>query len=123
MLQAKLKQNFFFNSDILILPSYHEGLPLVIMEALGAGCAIMATPVGSIPEVLQDENCLWVDIASVESIKKQLLCLTNEKLILFKEANKQLGELYTFKEHINKLSEIYQETISKGEECISVKIF
>ena len=120
---GEAKTKLFFNSDVLILPSYHEGLPLVIMEALGAGCAIMATPVGSIPEVLQDENCLWVDIASVESIKKQLLCLTNEKLILFKEANKQLGELYTFKEHINKLSEIYQETISKGEECISVKIF
>jgi glycosyltransferase involved in cell wall biosynthesis len=41
-------------ADILVLPSYDEGLPLVILEALANGVAVVCTPVGEIPSVLQD---------------------------------------------------------------------
>jgi glycosyltransferase involved in cell wall biosynthesis len=37
--------------DIFILPSYDEGLPLALLEAMSAGLACIVTPVGSIPEV------------------------------------------------------------------------
>lgn len=42
------------NSDALILPAYDEGLPLVILEALASRTPVICTPVGSIPEVLQN---------------------------------------------------------------------
>jgi glycosyltransferase involved in cell wall biosynthesis len=41
-------------SSALILPAYDEGLPLVILEALASRTPVICTPVGSIPEVLQD---------------------------------------------------------------------
>lgn len=103
------KTKLFHSSDMLILPSYHEGLPIVIMEALAAGCAIMSTKVGAIPEVLSDDNCYWIEIASAEDIADKLKRITPEELAAQKIANKILGNDYSFVEHVIKLSNIYKQ--------------
>jgi glycosyltransferase involved in cell wall biosynthesis len=44
-------------ADVLVLPSYHEALPLVLLEAASLGVPVVATPVGAIADVfthLQD---------------------------------------------------------------------
>jgi glycosyltransferase involved in cell wall biosynthesis len=41
-------------ADVLALPSYHEGLPVVICEAMLSQRAIVATNVGGIPEIIED---------------------------------------------------------------------
>lgn len=54
---AGVKSNvdeYLFMSDIFILPSTDEGLPMAIIEAMRAGLPIISTPVGGIPEMLKD---------------------------------------------------------------------
>lgn len=46
-------QKLLGSADIMVLPSYHEGLPLVILESLGAGTPVIATSVGAIPQFIR----------------------------------------------------------------------
>ena len=45
---------FLHASDIFVLPSAYEANALVVLEALAAGCPVIATPVGFAPEVVVD---------------------------------------------------------------------
>lgn len=53
--KAKL-HDIYCEHHILIIPSSTEGFPIVLMEAMSRGCAVMATPVGDIPYHVDDHN-------------------------------------------------------------------
>ncbi len=56
-------------SDLLVLPSHDEVLPLVILEALAHGLAVVCTPVGEIPSLLADGvNACFVMAGNVEAL-------------------------------------------------------
>lgn len=48
--------NIYWNSHILLLTSETEGFPLVVIEAMANGCAIIATPVGDIPAHVNEQQ-------------------------------------------------------------------
>ncbi|MFZ5987264.1 MAG: glycosyltransferase family 4 protein [Bacillota bacterium] len=68
--------------DILVLPSYAEGLPMSVLEAIGKGLAIVSTNVGGIAEaVLDGENGFIVSPGDVERLSEKLeLLITNPDL-------------------------------------------
>jgi glycosyltransferase involved in cell wall biosynthesis len=46
----------FASFDIFVLPSFGEGMPMAVLEAMAAGKAIIATKVGEIPKLLLNED-------------------------------------------------------------------
>ena len=39
---------------LIVMPSYSEGLPNILLEAMACGTAVLATSVGAIPDIVQD---------------------------------------------------------------------
>jgi glycosyltransferase involved in cell wall biosynthesis len=46
--------NYLNQLQLIVIPSYTEGLPNVMLEALSCGTPVLATPVGAIPDILHD---------------------------------------------------------------------
>lgn len=75
-------------SDIFVFPTYNEGLPNALMEAMACGLPVVATKVGGIPEVVRDgQNGILIDKKNVTSIEHSI-----EKLIENKSMCKKMGE-------------------------------
>ena len=60
-------------ADVLVLPSYDEGLPLVILEAMAQGVAVVCTPVGEIGQVIEGgQQALFVAPGDPTALAHQL---------------------------------------------------
>lgn len=67
------------DSDVLLLPSHQEGLPMAVLEGMAAGLAVLTTPVGGIPEVIDDDaNGLLVRPGDDAAIAAALQRLTDD---------------------------------------------
>lgn len=63
-------------SDIFVLPTFSEGLPIALLEAMSVGLPIISTPVGAIPEVMEDgKNGFLVAPGDVDSLTKKIILL------------------------------------------------
>ena len=66
--RQKIKK-YYLNADCYILPTYHEGFPRTLYEAMIFGTPIVTTFVGGIGAIMKDGvNCKKIDVRSVDSI-------------------------------------------------------
>jgi glycosyltransferase involved in cell wall biosynthesis len=70
-------------SDVLVLPSHDEVLPLVVLEALANRVAVICTPVGELPTVLDDgENARIVPVRDVDALANALTEVLGDDALL-----------------------------------------
>jgi glycosyltransferase involved in cell wall biosynthesis len=80
--RGREKVDLLKNASFFVLPSYNEGLPMAILEAMAAGLAVVATPVGGIPEVVRDgDNGFLVRPGDVETLAEKLALLANDRTL------------------------------------------
>jgi glycosyltransferase involved in cell wall biosynthesis len=71
------KEALLSTASIFVLPSYYEGLPMSVLEAMAWGVPVITTPVGGIPEVVRhgEEGVIVQpgDIVGLTAALRQLL--------------------------------------------------
>lgn len=104
------KCKLFSMCDVFILPSYFEGLPISILEAMSYGLPVIATQVGAIPEIITSEkNGILITPGHIDEIG-----LAIKKLLNDPDLRKRMGEISKHQslkflpEHIEKeLTDLY----------------
>lgn len=87
----------YLDADVYILPTYHEGFPRTLYEAMIFGTPIVTTFVGGISGIMiHKKNCLQIQPKSVESIVSSLLFVQqnyDEMVTLAKNASITIKEI------------------------------
>ena len=106
-------------ADVVVVPSVRDragnvdGLPNVLLEALGAGCAVVATRVAGIPDVIRDgENGLLVperDPAALASALTRLHHEPQTRRQLGAAARRTVEETFTWGAAVSAFSKAYVE--------------
>lgn len=79
-IEGQSKLDLFQDSDIFVLPSYTEIFPVVIVEAMAAGMPVIATPVGAVPEIIQDGiNGFIVPVGDHRSLAERIRYLVQDQ--------------------------------------------
>lgn len=113
---GKKKIELLNNADIFILPSYTEGLPISILEAMSYSLPIISTNVGGIPEVINNgENGFLVTPGDKKGFFCSIMKLSKDKALREKmgEASYQMIQPY-FPDNVSeKLASIYNALLNE----------
>lgn len=105
------------NTHIFLLPSYFEGLPNALLEAMGNFCVPIVTPVGSIPEVINDgQNGIIVPVHNSVKIADAIINLNQNReflKILSINAHSTVQQKFNIDNYFNKLNSIYTDIQNK----------
>jgi teichuronic acid biosynthesis glycosyltransferase TuaC len=108
-------------ADVLILPSYREGLPTVLVEAGAAGTPVIATNVGGIPELLGDDRGLMVTAKSVGELQQAIRNVRQKKAEAASRAQRlrsYVYEQYDADSNAKKLIQLYEGLLADVPQAV-----
>lgn len=98
-------------ADVFLLPSYNEGMPMSVLDAMGYGLPIVSTNVGGIPKIVHDgENGYCCEPGEVERMADSIVEMLNNRELLESMSKKSLVIVrkdYSFVGHLRQVEEVY----------------
>jgi glycosyltransferase involved in cell wall biosynthesis len=74
------KASILAAADVLVLPSYSEGMPNSVLEGMASGLAVISTTVGGIPSLIQSDNQgFLINVGSVDELAQSMKILINDR--------------------------------------------
>jgi len=108
------------SSELLVLPSYTEGFPNVIIEAMAMACPVVATNVGAIPEMLNIigdfPSGMCVPVRDSQALKASIEILLSDREIGIRLGNNGLNRVisnYTLETVFKEYQSIWQTVSAK----------
>ena len=97
-------------SDLLVMPSLQEGLPLALIEAIATGLPVVASRIRGHTDVIEnDVNGYLYTVDDEDQLKELILKLKNNPNIMkrMSEENVQKSKIYSIENAISAMGEIY----------------
>lgn len=111
--------SLYSQCQLFILPSYTEGTPRVLFEAMARGVAVITTNVGGIPYIVKDEiNGLVIEPGNIKALADAMLKLIDDKELrkrVIEEGRKNAFEV-TFEKQGKRMIEIIENNLLMQEE-------
>ncbi len=111
VVSGKAKCEYLRSLDLLVFPSYFEGLPISLLECMSYGCVPITTPVGSIPQVVTDgENGIFIKLKDSASIVDAVRRMHENRLSMQNigtKAKETIIKDYSPRKYIDELNAIY----------------
>lgn len=108
------KDNLFRTSSIFCLPSYAEGFPMAVLDAWAYGLPVITTPVGGLPDVLENQkNAIIIKPGEPDDIAKALEMLINDEKLrekLSHESLKLSKTIFSLESITQQLDRIYLDS-------------
>lgn len=106
------KQKYFQEASIYCMCSYQEGFPMVVIEAWAYGIPVITTPVGGLPDVLEEGRNASVfefgDYIGLASKMKDLIENPNRRQEMSQYSQKFVADSFSVKSISSKLDKLYQ---------------
>lgn len=111
-ISGEQKEKYLKECDIFVLPSYFEGQPVSILEAMSYSCAVAASDVGGIPQMVVDgQTGVLFEPKDVNSLKEGLLRLLKDEDFckrLGENAREKIQKEFSIERNIEELLAIYE---------------
>ena len=105
-------------SDVLVLPSYREGTPRVISEALASKTPVVSTRIAGIPEQVSHGECgLLIDPGDVDALVNALSRLLDSEELRQKmsQACQSQVERFSIEREQREIAQLYERLLSANE--------
>ena len=107
---------WYQRASIFVLPSFYEGSPVTVLEALSCETPVVATSVGGIPEVIRNhEHGVLVPPNNPQKLAKAIQYLLDDKdarTKMGKEGRKRVIKFFSLEVVVEKLCDIYQKILT-----------
>jgi glycosyltransferase involved in cell wall biosynthesis len=103
--------------DIFTLNSTHEGMPHVVLEAMGLGIPVVATAVGGVPEIVRDgETGILIEPADGAQLDRALKTLVDSREMRqrFGESAKRWARQFSVANMLTQTEQVLQNAIEVG---------
>ncbi len=102
---------------LLVLPSYAEGLPVAVLEAMAAGLPVVTTPVGGVPDIFSDGvNGLLTppgDVPALADALSRLLADADARQAMGHHNRQQALEQFAVPQYVQRLLDVYCQVIGR----------
>jgi glycosyltransferase involved in cell wall biosynthesis len=105
------KLPLFYNSaDVFVLPSFYEGMPLTVLEAMACGLPVVAFRVGGLPDcVFDDINGYLVKPGNLKELIEKIKLAYENKERLGKNGRLLVEKIFNWKYVVDRYIELYEE--------------